>query len=296
MGFYLGELDESEQPEKSSLLCMQLPVVHEDAQGLGVRVAILDTGVDPDHPMLEDNLEIIDDTPLDEPFEQGDKPPGADAFGHGTHVAGAILQVAPEATLVPFKVLDEYGVGTDHDLAIALERALEEQVDIVNLSLKLMGESPVVEDLLEQLHAADIVVMAAAGNDGPGAEYPATDPHALAVASTLWPFEQCQHELALYSAYENVEFAAVGTDLVSTYPLPDGWDPESDDPVVAFGTGTSMACGVATGAAAVILGVGGAKGPPGDPLYYLKLHALDAGPRSPLVYGVVSPYDVLRSP
>jgi subtilisin family serine protease len=293
MGFYLGSLGEGYGADQENLRCMYLDDVHVEAQGGGIRATVLDTGVDPNHPFLANNLEIDGTTPLGLPFEQEPRPPDAEAFGHGTHVAGCILQVAPKATIVPYKVLDSYGVGTDFDLAVALLRALETEVDLVNMSLMLEGVSPVIEELLTDLDAAGIAILAAAGNDGGTAEYPASDAHAYAVAASWAPSKNCQHYLATFSASGDVEFAAVGEDILSAFPLPVGWDMGTDEPTVAYGTGTSMACALATGAAAVVIGSGGVPGPPEDPLYYMRERTLPLLPQGSVLYGVVSPYDVL---
>ena len=90
---------------------LQLPTAHTIATGIGVRVAILDTGVDTAHPALAGRLlpgrDFVDDD-LD-PSEAGG--PADAGYGHGTHVAGLVALAAPGASLMPLRVLDAQGRG-----------------------------------------------------------------------------------------------------------------------------------------------------------------------------------------
>ncbi len=163
------------------------------ASGSGIVVAVMDTGVDPLHPALrgrlgEPGLDVVDGDL--EPWETRD---GLDedgdgdvdeAAGHGTFVASVVGLVAPGATIVPYRVLDDDGGGTAYGLALALADAIRRHVDVINLSLAYRTPSRAVDALLAEAERRGIVVVASAGNDGaPELPYPASDGHTLAVTA-----------------------------------------------------------------------------------------------------------------
>ena len=108
---------------------IQLSLAHQINRGTGpngpVKVAVLDTGVDTNHVALAGRLlpgwDFVDDDA--DPSEVGDQQTGP--YGHGTHVAGLIALVAPEAKIIPIRVLDRYGVGNIWVLAEALAFAID---------------------------------------------------------------------------------------------------------------------------------------------------------------------------
>ena len=165
--------------------------------GEGVTVAVVDTGVDLDHPDLISNLWVnqgeiagngIDDDGngyVDDisgwDFVSDDGRPD-DGQGHGTHVAGTIAAgangfgatgVAPDATIMPVRVLGNDGSGTSFDVAAGIRYAAENGADIINLSLG-GGYSSSIRAAIEYAGQLGSIVIAAAGNSGasiPG--YPA---------------------------------------------------------------------------------------------------------------------------
>ncbi len=122
---------------------LRLGDAQQVSTGSGVRVAVLDTGVDAQHPLLAGKLlpgyDFVDDD-LD-PSEAGT--PNDPGFGHGTHVAGIILTAAPDARIMPLRVLDPQGMGNTWVLAEALLYAIDPDGDpttddgaqVINLSL-----------------------------------------------------------------------------------------------------------------------------------------------------------------
>jgi subtilisin family serine protease len=147
------------------------------ARGGGVRVAVLDTGIDATHPDIFGRLEKFAE------FNWGGhEMPGAivrDTDIHGTHVAGTILGgrfsgrhigVAPDARLLAGLVLDGKKGGSDAQVLSGLNWAINEGVDVINLSLGGLTLNPVVDAVYQKtlLRAfqAGIVVVAAIGNDG----------------------------------------------------------------------------------------------------------------------------------
>jgi subtilisin family serine protease len=145
-------------------------------RGRGIRVAIIDTGIDETHPDFAGRIKamasFVDDTPRDE-------------NGHGTHVAGIVagsgaksgakyVGVAPEADLYIAKVLDGDGSGSMSGVMAGIEWAvLDQKAQVINLSLGGVGPCDGTDALStlcdEAVQQAGVVICAAAGNTGPGA-------------------------------------------------------------------------------------------------------------------------------
>ncbi|MET0523391.1 MAG: S8 family serine peptidase [Nocardioides sp.] len=143
--------------------------------GTGVTVAVLDTGVDAEHPDLAGQVGA------EENFSNSDTV--QDGFGHGTHVAATIAGtgagsdglrkgVAPGATILSGKVLDDGGSGWESDIIAGMEWAVGAGADVVNLSLgggPTDGTDPLSVALNELSDTSDTLFVVSAGNDGPGA-------------------------------------------------------------------------------------------------------------------------------
>jgi subtilisin family serine protease len=169
------------------------------ARGAGTTVAVVDTGVDLGHPDLSSKLVGGHDFVA----SNGDCPAGSqDENGHGTHVAGiagavtnngiGVAGVAPDAQIMPVRVLDEEGSGSSEDVAAGITWAADHGAEVINLSL---GELPIVgqlEPLNEEIEAAvthawdqGSLVVAAAGHESfPLCSYPSFAEHAVCVAAT----------------------------------------------------------------------------------------------------------------
>ncbi|MBI5231653.1 MAG: peptidase S8 [Coriobacteriales bacterium] len=163
-----------------------------------VTVAVIDTGVDLTHPDLIDNI----DTDNDFDFVNNDTS-ARDDHGHGTHVAGTVaaatndidgVGVAPGCTILPVKVLDSRGRGSDFDVAEGIVWATDHGASVISMSLGTWAPTQALVDAVEYAQARDVVIVAAAGNSGwymydDGAasiEYPGALPGVLTVgASTL---------------------------------------------------------------------------------------------------------------
>ncbi len=245
MSFYEGDF-ETDLPEQDVFAAWDLDTVHASARGAGVRVAVLDTGVDPTHPLLAGRVALIEEGEwglgsID--TEQGVDTDGDgvfdEAYGHGTHVAGIVASVAPAAEILSIRVLDSDGVGTAFDLARGLYRAAEWGADIINLSLVLSDEAAVIEEILDELED-DIVLVGAAGNRPGPASYPAREDDVLSIAAL-----DANLALADFTATGDVDLAAPGVEVLSAFPG-GRW---------ASATGTSMATGSASGALAVVAGL-----------------------------------------
>jgi subtilisin family serine protease len=270
------------------LLCLSHLKLHADRDG--VVIAVLDTGVDLDHPDLEPNLvagwDFIDDD---------DHPD--DPNGHGTHVAGiaaaasdngiGIAGAAPDAQIMPVRVLDADGTGNDDIIADGIDWAVDHGADIVNLSL---GESGFVSRLtkggainaaIRRASDADVIVVAAAGNDHDTKRNYRVGVDVIVVNAT--------NELGLLTNFSNTgdsrAVSAPGARILSTAP-------ESDSTIWPDGTngwatldGTSMAAPLVAGGAAVLLSAGA---PADDIADLLKAQANNPAHRHELGAGVVN--------
>jgi thermitase len=237
---------------------MRLPEAQQVSRGAGITVAVIDTGVDLAHPALAGRLvpgfDFVDGdfNPSEEGVAGQDR-----AYGHGTHVAGLIAQAAPDAKIMPLRILKPDGTGNSWLMAQALQYAVSNIAAVINISYSSRnpGISKVVDDVLAQATCAQAgnsscsaarlpgaVVVAAAGNNGPSTqpEYPA----ASGMAGTLAVAASAQDDtLAPFStAGAWVDVAAPGVQIVSSVPG-GGY---------ACWSGTSMATPLAAGTAALL--------------------------------------------
>ncbi len=144
------------------------------SSGRGVKVAVIDSGVDVYHPALQGGLapegewrDFIDGDAL--PLDEKERDSSNAGHGHGTGVAGIILQIAPEATILPLRVLGPDGSGDLTDVAMAIDWAAQRGADIINLSLGADGDtdSDAVSRVLtyaRQKHG--VLIVASSGNTG----------------------------------------------------------------------------------------------------------------------------------
>ncbi len=143
----------------------------EGIEGNGIKIAVIDTGVDFNHPDLlgwGSDGKVVGGYN----FIQEGKPP-LDTNGHGTQVAGVIAAdgqlkgIAPKAKILAYKV-SENGEGVSSDLIIkAIDKAIEDDVDIINISLGVNKTNTSIENAVNRAFAKKIFVVTAAGNDGP---------------------------------------------------------------------------------------------------------------------------------
>ena len=224
-------------------------VAHADGYtGSGADIAILDTGIDSDHPDLEANLgagkAYVDSTSGSEPWD--------DDQGHGTHCAGiadavdngeGVIGVSTAATLHAVKVLDSSGYGYYSDIAAGLEWSANQGYDVASLSLGGSADSSTIRNACQYAVDNGVLVVAAAGNDGTAdsVRYPAKYDTVIAVSAT-----DSSDGLAYFSSYgPEVELAAPGYSIYAT--VPGGYGSKS---------GTSMACPHVAGAGGQLMATG----------------------------------------
>lgn len=229
------------------------PTAWATATGTGVVVAVIDSGSGP-HPDLDANLLPGSDLR----FAVG----GADgsdvgAIGHGTHVAGTIAAVAgngvgiagvaPGAKILPLRILGPDGTGSTRDLAAAISAAVASGARIINLSLGSLNEDVRVSAAVADAASRNVLVVAAAGNDGPSGspKWPAVNDLTLAVTA----LDRDGNPAASGQRGSYIDLGAPGTAILSTVPAAlRGRDYEMQ-------SGSSMATAFVSGTAAILLSV-----------------------------------------
>ena len=226
---------------------LDLPLARELSTGSGVVVAILDTGAQLAHPDLASQLvagyDFVDDdaVPADEGNGLDDDGDSLvdEATGHGTHVAGIVLLVAPESQIMPLRVLNSDGVGSVFRAAEAMIYATDHGAQVLNLSLGTSLPSDVLLEGINYARSAGVMVVAAAGNlNSTEPQYPAANEGVIAVAAL--------DEQRLKTCFSNygswVDLAAPGESIYSAYPI-DGY---------GWWSGTSMATPFVSGQIALL--------------------------------------------
>jgi subtilisin family serine protease len=226
-----------------------LPQARRCATGAGITVAVLDTGIDVTHPALAGHLSPDAWNALTGGSDVADVGSGRDdgnglvdkMVGHGTHVAGIVLQTAPDSTILPIRVLDSNGVGDAFFLAAGIFYAIDHGARVINLSLSSTFDARVVRDAVAVAEKAGVIVVAAAGNANRShpREFPAADRGAFGVAAT----DSRDHKSDFSNYGIGLSLSAPGTDIVSA--IPGGG--------YAAWSGTSMAAPFVAGAVADLL-------------------------------------------
>lgn len=216
-------------------------------QGKGVRVAVIDTGIDDSHPDLKANVaggwNALD--PKEPSRWQDDQ-------GHGTHVAGTIaaardgngvVGVAPKARLFAVKVLDAEGNGNYSDIIAGIDWCAKNRIAVANLSLGADEGSDPLREAVKAAAKAGVTIVAAAGNSSGGpVSFPGAYPETIAVSAS----DQNDRLAGFSSVGPEVGFIAPGMTIRSTMKG-GGWGDMS---------GTSMASPHVAGLAALAVSLG----------------------------------------
>jgi subtilisin family serine protease len=214
--------------------------------GWNVNVAVIDTGIDADHPDLSvtDGINFLSKSPV----KPADPLKWDDDNGHGTHVAGIIaavnndigvIGVAPDVNLFAVKVLDRNGWGYASDVIAGIDWAVQNGMHLANLSLGANSSTQSLKDACDAARDAGLILVAAAGNDGDNVDYPAAYDSVIAVAAV----DSGAAVADFSSRGPEVDVAAPGVSVMSTYK----------DGGYATLSGTSMATPHVTGALALRL-------------------------------------------
>ncbi|TRZ90791.1 MAG: hypothetical protein D4R88_02995 [Methanosarcinales archaeon] len=210
--------------------------------GSGVKVAVIDTGIDNTHPDLSANVKG------GVTFVFGTRS-FKDDNGHGTHVSGTIgainngfgvVGVAPGVSLYGVKVLDRRGSGSASSVINGINWAVNNNMQVITMSLGTSSDLQAIHDAVDNARNNNgIVIVAAAGNEGGSIIYPAAYDGVIAVTAT-----DNNNNLAWFSNFgPQADFAAPGVNVYSTYK----------GGAYATMSGTSMATPHVTGVVALIL-------------------------------------------
>ncbi|MEH7475757.1 alkaline serine protease [Priestia megaterium] len=211
-----------------------------------IKIAIIDTGVQLNHPELAIKLWPGYN------FVEGNLNPN-DGNGHGTHVAGiagaltenslGIAGIAPSASIIPVRALDNSGNGTLSNIANAITYSTNAGAKVINLSLGSSQRSITLENAINYAWNQGVVIVAAAGNEASNTlTYPAAYQNVIAVAST--DINDQKSDFSNYGTW--VEVSAPGSTILSTYT----------GSYYAYLSGTSMACPHVAGLAALLAAQG----------------------------------------
>jgi hypothetical protein len=237
-------IQEVKQNAGWNITAFGLPDAWKKTKGEGVKIAVLDTGCDLDHPDLKNNLlpgyNFVDPKKL--PFDDNK---------HGTHVCGIIaaenneigvVGVAPNCKIIPVKVLDGNGTGDIKNVAKGIRWATDvAKVDFICMSLGCPNPVEEVRKEIAYALSKKVICFVAAGNSGETKEvfYPANYPETIAIGSIDENFSRS----GFSNTGDGLDFMAPGNRILST--VPDNW--------YAILSGTSMAAPFAVGVCALLL-------------------------------------------
>jgi thermitase len=217
--------------------------------GGGIKVAVIDSGIDLAHPIFAGKLSAStefwdyvgnDATPQDES--------GGNGYGHGTAVAGIILQVAPRAKILPIRVLRADGTANTSDVVAAIGRAVNNSANIINLSLGTGGYDQSLMDICAWANSRGVRIIAAAGNNG-------QKDNLDSPAQFSWGAQTYQMTIgvgSVNSGDQRSSFSSYGDAIYGFAPGEGIWSAYPGSKSANF-TGTSFAAPIVSGAVALAM-------------------------------------------
>ncbi|PWU67338.1 S8 family peptidase [Gracilibacillus dipsosauri] len=256
--YTIQSIEDSTNETPEGVQLVQAPAIWEKSnEGEGIVVAVIDTGVDTDHPDLKDRIIGGRNFTTD---HNGDVNNFEDNNGHGTHVSGivaaslngdGVVGVAPKAKILSIKALTEDGAGDYGWIINAINYAVEwrgpknEQARVICMSLGGPNDVPEMREAIQNAVNHNVSVVVAAGNEGDGQEdtfeyaYPGAYNEVISVGAV-----NTNLQLAPFSnSHNEVDLVAPGVNVLSTYL----------DNKFAKLSGTSMAAPFVAGALALII-------------------------------------------
>jgi subtilisin family serine protease len=223
--------------------------------GAGVKVAVLDTGIDLNHRAFTNSISRTDmwDFVGNDAVPQEEGTFGVGAFGHGTNVAGIILQIAPRAQILPLRVLGPDGSGDVTRIAAAINYAVSKGAQVINMSLGSENKSSAVQSAIKAATDKGVWVISSSGNTGDqNVTFPASE--AYVDKSTAGQYSLSVGSVNSLDLKSN--FSTYGTEkkpLEIVAPGESVFAPAPGNMMAAW-SGTSMAAPMASGAMALALG------------------------------------------
>jgi hypothetical protein len=234
---------------QDALSVITADAAHAIGTGQDVVVAVIDTGIT-DHWFFKGKIapggfDYVDgdDQPFDvaNGFDENGNGTADEGWGHGTHVAGIVSLVAPDAKIMPIRVQDAEGDGWSFIVAEAVQHATDNGAHVINLSLEVPCESLVMEWAVNYARERGVIVVAAAGNaNEPQVAYPAAYAGMVAVAAV----DNSDVKAPFSNFGSGVTVSAPGVNIYSTY----------GNGLFAWWSGTSQSAPIIAGEAALVVG------------------------------------------
>lgn len=220
------------------------PSIWLQTKGKGIKVAVIDTAVDLNHPdiKIEGGWDFVKNVPLSKltPIQ-----------GHGTHVCGiigardngfGIIGVAPECSLYSLVALDDTGSGSYNTIIRALDWCISNKMDVINMSIGGGSDTPEFYQAIRRVYDANIPMICAGGNgswDTGYLDFPGTYNETISVAAVNENFTRASFS----SIGPNIDVAAPGVNILSCTP----------NNTYSIYSGTSMASPFVTGLVAIMI-------------------------------------------
>ncbi|PTT61065.1 peptidase S8 [Arthrobacter sp. HMWF013] len=229
------------------------------AEGIGVKVAIIDSGVAFNHEDISEK--VVDRINFSDKKIEAEE--DYDRYGHGTHVAGIVAAkhngigvsgVCPECDILDVKVLNDAGTGSSSRIAQGIDWAVAHGAKVINMSLGQRVSSRTLEAAVNNAWNQGVLIVAAAGNAGTQAQiYPGAYSKVIAVAAT----DNFDNKATFSSFGKWVDMAAPGVNVYSTFPY---YNFALQGPTIPYkrslkydlGSGTSMASPIVAAVAALV--------------------------------------------
>ncbi len=242
---FLDELSVGDVETQAAAVLFDFSNVRELATGAGIKVAVIDCGINFFHPEFTKTGEVSSGWDYIDGDDDAFDEPGGWGSGHGTFIAGIIRLVAHDSPIFSYRVLDTLGRGNGYDIASAILMAIEDSCRVINLSLGMQGRHDAIDDALRYAEQNEVIVTAAAGNDSTNQcllfPYPAEKAYCIAVAAL-----DSLNVKADFSNYgQKVSVCAPGTNIYAPY----------HGDTYAWWSGTSFSTPFVTGLAALLLSV-----------------------------------------
>jgi len=267
---------------------LNVPELWKTTKGTGIRVGIIDTGADLDHPDLKYAIVASANFNGTGSAEDGD--------GHGTHVAGIIgarsngvgtVGVAPECELFIAKALGDDGSGAFSQITAAVYWLIGQDVDIINMSLGAPFDDVALHEALKVAARSGIICVAAAGNDGVdvlnAVDFPGQYSEVIAVGA----IDASKHIAAYTSTGPQVDVLAPGSNVYSTWL----------NGAYCLLSGTSMATPFVSGVVALVLARAEREGRPiknVGVVHKLLMENAVLGGSATMGYGIINPESVFK--